>query len=192
VHLDIPDHTTVTQREDYSNVDLYLPWDNFLNIRRSLPSYPPLTLNDSAFSDCNTTILQIKFCNFIDCGDRFLTALTSGAAAYISNVPTVTVVNTTIRDCFADGCGGAFYFATAPTAALFESSVFRDCTAFNSSGGVIVAAAGGNLTVHFCTFEIAAERTWRALRSCSSEWRPNGRVVVFQCRRCVGGGFDLH
>jgi hypothetical protein len=153
VQLKVPDHFNFTNHEDYAQKDLEFRYDNFLNIRRGLPGYLPLSLNGGAFSDCNAMYLEIMFCNFIDCGDRFLETLTSGGAAYISNVPNVTVVNTTVRDCFADGGGGAFYFATAPRAALFESSVFCNCTAFNSSGGAIVAAAGGNLMVHFCTFE---------------------------------------
>jgi hypothetical protein len=149
----VPDHFNFTQHEDYAHTDLDFKYDNFLNIRRGLPGYPALKLNGGAFSDWNATILQITFCTFINCGDRFLSTYTSGGAVYVYNVPNVTVVNTTVRDCFADGGGGAFYFATAPRAALFDGSTFHNCTVFNSSGGAIVAAAGGNVTVRLCTFD---------------------------------------
>jgi hypothetical protein len=80
----------------------------------------------------------------------------SGGVAYIQSawLFNVTVINSTVKDCYANLAGGGFFFPNSPEICLFSIVTFSDASAYRSMGGALAFSYGcGQAEIEGCVFE---------------------------------------
>jgi hypothetical protein len=138
-----------TFHEDYKNQDVDLSdidWED---------SIPDVLHGDAggAFSATNLSLLAIIRCQFVSCGCQ-PDGLSGGVGFIQSAYPfNVTVLDSTIKDCYANSGGGAFFFATPPNISHFSNVIFSNTTAYRSIGGALAFPRGcGCAQIQGCQF----------------------------------------
>jgi hypothetical protein len=140
--------------EHFNNHDLVVSDQLYANC----PGAPQFGLGGGALQDCYSTWLNLTRCNFTRCG-TFDFPL-SGGAIWCQDIDRTIFIDVIFDGCFCTTGGGAIYYNTSLSLALFRNCCFENLIVLDpindtlSNGGAVLFSSGGNdATFLNCLFE---------------------------------------